>query len=59
VPSRAVSEFYTDVLVELCVAFMEEALSVEWVQQSLVQVPITVFTEENKRKLVSTLSPEN
>lgn len=58
-PSRAVSEFYTDVLVELCVAFMEEALSVEWVQQSLVQVPITVFTEENKRKLVSTLSPEN
>ena len=49
VPPRQVAEQFTDVIVCLCVEFrLQDNLAKTWLTQALQEVPITVFTEENK-----------
>lgn len=55
VPPREVAEYFTDTLVSICVAFREDNVAYSWLENGLVQVPINVFTEENKQKLLKTI----
>ena len=55
VPPREVTECFIDTLVSLCVAFRENSIAYEWLEASLHHVPITVFTIENKQRLLNTV----
>lgn len=52
VPPREVADFFVDTLISLIVAFRENKVAYEWVEAGLHQVPFTVFTAENKRRLL-------
>jgi len=43
-----VAKHFTDVIVCLTAAYLADGEGEYWLRNGLVQVPITVFTEENK-----------
>ena len=55
VPPREVAEYFTDTMVSICVAFREDNVAYQWLEAALVQVPINVFTDENKLRLLKTI----
>ena len=60
VPERAVAEQYCDVIVQLCDQFRDQNdLPTMWLTLAMDEVPITVFTRENKVKLIGIVSPSN
>ena len=50
------AQFFADVIVCLTAAYLADGESEYWLRNGLVQVPITVFTEENKSTLFGTLT---
>ena len=50
------AQFFADVIVCLAAGFIADNESEHWLKNGLVQVPITVFTEENKQTLLGTLT---
>ena len=54
-PPRDVAEFFVDTLVALCVTFREDNVAYRWLENALQSVPINVFTQENKLRLLETL----
>ena len=48
VPQKDVAKHFTDVIVCLTAAYLADGEGEYWLRNGLVQVPITVFTEENK-----------
>ena len=50
---------YCDVIVVLCDQFrLENNLPTMWLTLAMDEVPITVFTQENKAKLIEKVSPK-
>lgn len=58
-PSRSVIDFYIDVFVEICHTFRpgKDAQAInsskDWLIQCLQLVPINVFTDDEKQRMVS------
>ena len=52
VPPKDVAEFFVETLVSLCVTFREDNLAYRWLENGLEHVPINVFTNENKLRLL-------
>ena len=58
VQPRDVADQYVDVISVLCDYFrLENNLPTIWLTLAMDEVPITVFTQENKVKLIETVSP--
>jgi len=51
-----VAQFFVDVIVCMAAGYLADGDSESWLRNGLVQVPITVFTEENKLTLLGTLT---
>ena len=52
------TDYYIDVIEVLCDKFrLENNLPTIWLTLAMDEVPITVFTQENKAKLIEKVSP--
>ena len=49
VPHREVADFFTDAVCQICIAFLgDQDIVAQWMTQAMTNIPINVFTNENK-----------